>query len=517
MKKLIALVMLLAMLCTCVPFALAEDPIVVNVIPPSSATGSSAEGYKMVQDWILKETGVLVNAYTLDGTDDTNQKNALLMGDTRIDIWWGSAAMDWSYWKEMGMIRPINRFLELAPSAVAAWEKYNAMGLVTDLEGNIWGLPRNVDRVFYQTFIREDFMKALGYTEDQYPTTFEAFEEYLYKVQAAAGTNGIPENVIPMITRNNMTTMEYHFLGGFTEHGYSNWMDEDGTIKPYYLADGYYDFLVKMNQWYKDGIINAENPSWSTNQVKEYLASGRVAASGAYSTDLCNQYINLRTNVPEAKWWASVNGMTRNGELCESQIKGDSAAMMLNKNTPDEVAEAYFKVLEFLHSDWANNYSSQVGLQGLYWDYDTETYGEEAKTLHIVKTLDSAASQPKYTKDFWFSIGLPTEADCVMYDADGVQNMQNEYIRHQGDTFAAKPAFDKGVAYNDGAIRDAVMMYNDLKTAIAEETEKFYMGQEGYELTEENWNNFIQRLYDEFELQEYCDELTRQYKLIKGL
>ena len=38
-----------------------------------------------------------------------------------------------------------------------------------------------------------------------------------------------------------------------------------------------------------------------------------------------------------------------------------------------------------------------------------------------------------------------------------------------------------------------------------------------YELTEENWNNFIQRLYDEFELQEYCDELTRQYKQIKGL
>lgn len=48
---------------------------------------------------------------------------------------------------------------------------------------------------------------------------------------------------------------------------------------------------------------------------------GRLAA---YSTDLCNQYINLRANVPEAKWWASVNGMTRNGELCETQIKAAS-------------------------------------------------------------------------------------------------------------------------------------------------------------------------------------------------
>ena len=86
MKKLLALVLLLAMVSSLGAFAVAEDPIVVNIIPPSSATGSSAEGYKMVQDWILKETGVLINAITLDGTDDTNQKNALLMGDTRIDI-----------------------------------------------------------------------------------------------------------------------------------------------------------------------------------------------------------------------------------------------------------------------------------------------------------------------------------------------------------------------------------------------------------------------------------------------
>ena len=517
MKKLVSLLLTMAMLASvlCViPAAVAETPITVNVIPPSSATGSSAEGYKMVQDWILENTGVLVNAMTLDGTDDVNQKNALLNGKTRVDVWWG----DWMvYGGENDMIQPINRFLDLIPNTVAAWDGLGAMGLVTDKDGNVWGLPRNVNRVFYQTFIREDFMKELGYTEETYPVTFEQFEEYLYKVQAAAGTGSIPANVIPMITRNNMTTMEYHFLGGFTPYGYSNFMDEDGMIKPYYCQPGYYDFLVKMNQWYKDGIINAENPSWSTNQVKEYLASGRVAASGAYSTDLCNQYINLRVNVPESKWWANVNGMTRNGELCESQIKGDSGAMLFNKNTPDEVIIAYLKVLEFLHSDWANNYSSQLGLKGLYWDYDTETYGAEAETLHIVKTLEGASSLPKYSKDFWFSIGLPTERDCVMYDADGVQNMQNEWIRHQGDTFAAKAPFDMNLTYNTVEIQDNCMMYEDLKTCVAEETQKFFMGLPGYELTEENWAKFLQRLDNEFELQEYCEELTRQYKILKGI
>ena len=313
-----------------------------------------------------------------------------------------------------------------------------------------------------------------------------------------------------------MKTMEFHFLGGFTKYGYSNWLDEtDGLIKPYYLQEGYYDFLEKMHQWYADGIIHKENYSWDTNTVKQYLASGRVAASAAYSTDLCNQYINLRANVPGSKWWASVNGMTRNGELCETQIKAESTAMLFNAKSSDETIRAYLKVLEFLFSDWANNYSAQKGPQGIYWDYDVETYGEEAKTLHIVKALDyEAAGYPFYQKDFWYSVGLPVESDCVMYDADGVQNMQNEWIRHQGDTFAAKAPFDININYNTKEMAENVLSYNDIETKVEEDIMSFFNGQK--ELTKENWDKFVQELYG-IGMQEYCEELTRQYKHAKGL
>lgn len=510
MKKLFALVLALAMLATMTTFAVAEEPIVVTVIGPSSATNSSNEGYKLVQNWILENTGVLVNEITLDGTNDTEKKNALLTGDTTIDVWWG----DWMQYSQYGMVRPINDFLDEIPNTMATWENYGGLSTVTDSEGTVWGLPRNCNRVFYQTFIREDFLKKLGYTEETYPTTFEEFEKYLYAVKEADPFgNG---ETIALITRGDMKTMEYHFLGGFTKYGYSNWLDEtDNLIKPFYLQEGYYDFLAKMHQWYVDGIFHKENYSWDTNTVKQYLASGRVAASAAYSTDLCNQYINLRANVPEAKWWASVNGMTRNGELCETQIKASSEAMLFNAKSSDETLRAYFKVLEFLFSDWANSYSSQCGLQGIYWDYDVENYGEEAKTLHIVKTLDyESAGYPKYSKDFWFSIGLPTEADCVMYDPDGVQNMQNEYIRHQGDTFSAKTPFDTNINYNTTEMSENVMSYSDIETKVSEDIMSFFNGQK--ELTEESWAKFVEELY-QIGMQEYCEELTRQYNRAKGL
>ena len=58
MKRLICLILTVIMFLGLCSTAQAEnektDPIVVNVIPPSSATNSSAEGHKMVQDWILK-------------------------------------------------------------------------------------------------------------------------------------------------------------------------------------------------------------------------------------------------------------------------------------------------------------------------------------------------------------------------------------------------------------------------------------------------------------------------------
>ena len=108
MKKLLALALALALLCAMAPLAIADEPITVTVIGPESATNSSNEGYKLVQDWILENTGVLINQITLDGTNNTEKQNALLTGDTTIDVWWG----DWMQYSEYGMIRTINEYLE---------------------------------------------------------------------------------------------------------------------------------------------------------------------------------------------------------------------------------------------------------------------------------------------------------------------------------------------------------------------------------------------------------------------
>ena len=58
------------------------------------------------------------------------------------------------------------------------------------------------------------------------------------------------------------------------------------------------------------------------------------------------------------------------------------------------------------------------------------------------------------------------------------------------------------------------MSYNDIQTKVEEDIMSFFNGQK--KLTKENWDKFVQELYG-IGMQEYCEELTRQYKHAKGL
>ena len=68
--------------------------------------------------------------------------------------------------------------------------------------------------------------------------------------------------------------------------------------------------------------------------------------------------------------------------------------------------------------------------------------------------------------------------------------------------------------YNNQELYENVMTANDIETMVKEEIMKFFKGDR--ELTPENWQAFIQELYGAG-MQEYCEELTRQYNRAFGI
>lgn len=505
MKRILTLsmvVMMVALLLPAISIA-EEEPIKIVMVCPYYGEASTEEGYKMVQDKILADTGVLVDSYRFDSNANrVTQTDLLLTRGKEINIWMSS----YTNYRNMELIQPINDYMQYIPHVLEAWEPYDGFDFVTDVGGNVWGIPRYVSMTYHMTFVRQDWLDLLGMEP---PKTFDDLEKYLYAVKAADpyGNGG----TIPIITRGgDLTRLAYHFLAGFTDYGYSHWPDTDGRIKEYYMQEGFYDFLAKMAQWYKDGIIHSENPSWNMEQVRQYLASGRVAASGAYGTDLCNQYVTMRQNVPGSSWYFPHGLIGPNGKECETKISGDGQAFLFSVDSTEEQMLAAMKLFDWLYSDYSNVLTVQWGIEGVHWEYD-EAY-ENARDLHVIKKLNPGNAI--YNGDFWLSIGLATESDVVAFDPDGQQNMHNYFLTIQKDLDYATVPFDEGVVFDSNAISENVPSYGDIKTYVAEGIMAFWIGTS--ELTEESWQGFIDGLYD-LGMDEYIDELTRQYNEAKGL
>lgn len=506
MKRIIGSILALTLLLGCIPAALAQEaePVHVIMLDPYYGDASSEKGYQMVHDYILEQTGVDVTSYRFTSSDKSEKTNRMLGAtDMKVNTW----CSNWTTYVGFDMIQPINDYMDLIPSVQEKWTPYNAMSTVMDPNGNVWGVPRISSRAFYQSFLRQDWLDQLNLA---YPTTFEDFEKCLYAIKDADPYgNG---ETIPLIIRNNMTTMEYHFLAGFTKYGRSNWLDNDGLLKPYYLQEGYYDFLEKMNQWYADGIIHAENITWNTATIRNYLASGRVAGSAAYTTDVSAQYINTKVNYPTAVWYYPQDGLVGpNGNMCETLIAANDECTLFNKKNTDEEMRACLKVIEWGYSDWTNNKVLTSGIQGVHWEYDTSY--ENCYTDHITKTLDVDPSIV-YRGDFWYTIGIANEGDCIQYDPDGQQNFHNYMLRHQKDFYTCTLPFDLGVIYNNSELYENVISANDIETMVSREIFDFFKGEK--QLTRENWQAFINDLYDNG-LQEYIEEYTRQYKAWNNL
>lgn len=508
MKRTLVFLLAMVMLFSVAPMAaLAEataEPISVVMLDPYYGDASSEAGYKMVQDAILAGTGVLVTSYRFDSTSKAEKVNLLLASkDVKVNTW----CENWTEYLGFGMIQPITKYMDLIPNTIEAWNAYNAWVCMTDKDGEIWGIPRVTDRAFNQTFLRQDWLDQLGL---EAPTTFEDFEKCLYAIQAADPYgNG---ETITMITRNNMTYLEYHFLAGFTTYGRSNWMDEDGLLKPYYLQEGYYDFLAKMHKWYEDGIIHVENPTWNTATVRNYIASGRVATSGAYTTDLSAQHVNLKKNNPNASWYYPVDGLIGpNGNKAETLMIANDEAQLFNVKNTEEEMKACLKVFEWGYSDWRNAKTMNSGIEGIHWDFDMNYPNAVEDHTTIEYEVDPSID---YAGDFWYTIGMAYEGDCIYYDADGQQNYHNVMLRHQKDFYTCTAPFDAGVVYNTTELYDNVMEASDIETMVSREIMAFFTGDR--ELTPENWQGFIDELYNAG-LQGYMEEYTRQYKDWKGI
>jgi hypothetical protein len=465
--------------------------------------GTPPEDLKMVQDEILKQTGVLLEVIMQPPTNSTEKLAALLASGDQLDLWYGS----WITYSDSGYIRSIQDLLKNAPITVATWEKWEAWGGVTDNKGNIWGVPRMTPMVPYPVFVREDYLKKLNL---KMPATFNELESYLYAVQKADPFgNG---QTIPLITRGtSLDALEWTFVAGFVKSGRANYLDpSDNKIKPLQFAPEYKEFLAKMAKWYADGIINRENIVWDVPTIREQIARGRVAATATWYSDVTLQNINVKKNVPGAGFNINDAGIIGlNGQKSQTVSKAGTTALMMSTKCKDP--ESAIRLIEWSYSEWEHYKLEIDGIEGVHWKYvDNDPKAKENKNTVLISKSGEAAINT-YKSDYILSLGLPMETQALGRDADGTVNMHSYWLREKlGNFDSSYKTFEQNIFYNDVEAKRNIPGYDDINKYKTQELVKFFTGARPMS----EWEKFLQE-WKALGLDAWMTEYTRQYNLLK--
>ena len=511
-----------------------KDAPVINLYQNSGAgnstagseAGSTDNGYKMVQKYLYDQTGVWVEAQLAPREGAGEKLNLMLAGGEPLDLFWG----DWREYYDSGMIQPWNEFIKQYPRIFDTWAPWDAWKGMTDADGQIWGMPRMTPTTPYQMFFRADWLDKLGM---KVPSTFEEVEKYLYEVKKL-DPYGNGQTVA--LGTNSTGHLQSVFVGGFVKGGNGMWKDEaDGLVKPVYLAKGYTDFVAKMLQWYKDGIIHKEAFSWDTNTIRDHIAKGAVAATATWYSNVTTRdgvlTENLLANTDftlekyDRAFVINEKGITGpNGQFIETRTNASPSGLLLSSKAKDP--QAAMKYINWQYENWSNYYTTMWGLEGYHWQFDpkdpkakTETYTttgwKDEKGTAMYKTKDGELSYDNtiaYYSNFTTSVGLPTEVLGISYDQWGRQNMHNLWLQKHLDDFDVtnEPGIEYGIVWDTVALKANVPSYSDITTYVAEQLPKFFIGERDLS----QWDAFIEEL-NRFGLQDLCKEYTRQYELLK--
>lgn len=159
-----------------------------------------------------------------------------------------------------------------------------------DDEGHLYYFPitkqGTVQLASTGPLLRADLLADLGY--DQLPTTIDQWDEILRAVKEKY------PDVAPHIATWSKLRSAFQPAWGVSE---SDWyQDESGVVHYAYIEDAYKEFLMKMNTWYKDGLIDANLAQNLDTDIDTAMSAGTAFSCIASGGNGIGAYIDANAD-----------------------------------------------------------------------------------------------------------------------------------------------------------------------------------------------------------------------------
>ena len=392
MKKLVAAILSLCLLLSCVSVAGAEATGYTDVLDLNLMVAAKSNHGDWNEFWVLdtieKYCGIRFHVTQVSEDGWQEKKNLAFATDVLPDVFLNDLTdEDLANYGSQGYLLPLEQYMtkEMMPNMYEVMENEGFPDLIKGMtfpDGHVYnihgvnGSLREYAKSRY--FINTQWAENLGV---KIPTTLDEFYDYLVAVRDGdADLDGDPNNEIPISGVYGKYTD--HFAPILVAFGFLEkrlQADENGNVFFVPAHENYKEFLKFMHKLYAEGLLDSTYFTQTSDQYSAKEASGVVASFTDYASWLNNsdpafymQYSSVEPYTSEyntEKMWPAKEAIYYGGLSITSNLEGNE--------------EAIQRLIKFV--DWC--YSAQ-GTELLWRGYALGSWEEYPGTGYYFVPLD---------------------------------------------------------------------------------------------------------------------------------
>lgn len=191
----------------------------------------------------------------------------------------------------------IKDYEDITPNYFEKLRDRDALEDATTVEGNIgvvYQVSKSTDTIQSGLTLRQDWMEELGV---EAPRTYDELHDLLLEFKNKYGVSQplyVPKSGTPDTFFDGLGTGLSYVMNNEMGSAPWNYVEKDGGLEVVFgfMDDSYFDALKLLNNWYNDGLFNADYLNNNYNVDADNLTSGEFAC--LYATEQTLNAFNTR-------------------------------------------------------------------------------------------------------------------------------------------------------------------------------------------------------------------------------
>lgn len=268
-----------------------------------------------------------------------------------------------------------NMLKEKMPEYYADIEKRNKLFQTVTVNNELWAIPMFIDLKPYDqaTLWRKDWLDKVGI--NKLPETLDEYEEAVYAfAQKDPDGNGKKDTYGLTGTATSTWSSGFYTIFGAFGVEPTMWMERDGQIVNGSVMPETKEALAKLQQWYKDGVIDPEFITDTQDSYRKKLYNNRI---GVIEEQV------VKAALPESPVLTEMKSLNPDSELAISRnpkgpggdggwdwgIKSNFVVIGNKVKDQPEKLEKLFEILQAQSSDEETINMTSMGVKGTQWDF----------------------------------------------------------------------------------------------------------------------------------------------------